>query len=113
MKLYEFGPATEKIFVVGDVHGAFESFLNCMAVRMKEPEAYIAFLGDHADRGNEGVEILESFRESSFQSQQELFLSTFPPKNEDGSYHQARQKDFHLPSIHSDNGLAAPCASPL
>jgi predicted phosphodiesterase len=59
-KLFEFGSDTHKIFVVGDLHGDFQSFQRVVEVWQKEPDAYIVFLGDYADRGEQGVEILES-----------------------------------------------------
>jgi predicted phosphodiesterase len=59
-RLYEFGPKTRKIFVVGDLHGYFKGFSVPVESWRKEKGSFIIFLGDYADRGPRGLEIIES-----------------------------------------------------
>ncbi|MHA1239038.1 MAG: metallophosphoesterase family protein [Candidatus Odinarchaeia archaeon] len=60
-KLTEFSEG-ERVIVAGDIHGDFESFQ-----RIREsfnPECdYLIFLGDYADRGRFGVEVIEGLVE--------------------------------------------------
>lgn len=60
MKLFEFNQDTRKIFVAGDLHGDLQSYTAIVNVWKKEADAFLVFLGDYADRGENGVEILES-----------------------------------------------------
>ena len=54
----------EKILVVGDLHGDFDVFKKIIEIFKKEIERRekicLLFLGDYADRGDFGVEIIES-----------------------------------------------------
>jgi len=49
-----------KIFVVGDLHGDYESFKNAIKIFDKDKKEgdVLIFLGDYADRGPNGVEII-------------------------------------------------------
>jgi predicted MPP superfamily phosphohydrolase len=49
-----------KVFVVGDLHGDYESFKNAVKIfdENKEEGDILIFLGDYADRGPNGVEII-------------------------------------------------------
>jgi hypothetical protein len=58
--LFEFNQDTRKIFVAGDLHGDFQSYTAIVNAWEKEAGAFLVFLGDYADRGENGVEILES-----------------------------------------------------
>jgi Icc-related predicted phosphoesterase len=53
----------QSLTVVGDLHGDLESFEKILANRKKEENNYIIFLGDYADRGEKGVEIIEKLIE--------------------------------------------------
>jgi len=57
----------EKLFVVGDLHGDLEVFLeiekNFKDEIKKSSEIYLLFLGDYADRGDYGVEVIEGLKE--------------------------------------------------
>jgi predicted phosphodiesterase len=49
-----------KVFVVGDLHGDYESFKNAVKIfdENKKEGDILIFLGDYADRGPNGVEII-------------------------------------------------------
>jgi diadenosine tetraphosphatase ApaH/serine/threonine PP2A family protein phosphatase len=58
-KLVEFGEL-EELMVVGDLHGDWRSFSEILEDWDLENErSYILFLGDYADRGTQGFEIIE------------------------------------------------------
>jgi serine/threonine-protein phosphatase PP1 catalytic subunit len=59
-KLFELDNKIRKIYVVGDLHGDFLAYQSIIHAWEKEKEAFIVFLGDYADRGRQGLEILES-----------------------------------------------------
>jgi hypothetical protein len=65
-KLYELGPA-EKTFVVGDLHGDLRTFEYVVDAWRRSKNSNLIFLGDYADRGEQGVEIIESLMELSKQ----------------------------------------------
>ena len=50
----------DKIFVVGDLHGDYDSYKKTLGIWRKEKDSILIFLGDFADRGNKGFEIVES-----------------------------------------------------
>lgn len=50
---------SESLTVVGDLHGDLESFERILKNWKDEKNNYIIFLGDYADRGRDGVEIIE------------------------------------------------------
>jgi diadenosine tetraphosphatase ApaH/serine/threonine PP2A family protein phosphatase len=52
-----------QIFVVGDLHGDFDSYNKILNDWQKEKDTILLFLGDFADRGDSGVEIIESLIE--------------------------------------------------
>lgn len=58
--LFNIDKSVEIIMVVGDLHGDLESFNHIMRCWREEKCSLIIFLGDFADRGNQGVEITES-----------------------------------------------------
>ncbi|MFH7880861.1 MAG: metallophosphoesterase family protein [Candidatus Aenigmatarchaeota archaeon] len=49
---------SEKVIVVGDLHGDYDSFLKTKEF-LEEDDYIIIYLGDYADRGSSGVEIIE------------------------------------------------------
>lgn len=55
----------EKIFVVGDLHGDFRSYSKITEKLGREEGSLFVFLGDFADRGDKGFEIIESLMEIS------------------------------------------------
>lgn len=61
-KLYEltFDALSEvcRVIVVGDIHGDYESFRKVCSL-FDDKNDYLIFLGDYADRGSRGVEVLE------------------------------------------------------
>jgi hypothetical protein len=59
-RLYQFSPRTEKIIVVGDLHGHFKGYEAAVDYWRSQKGADLLFLGDYADRGPDGVEILEA-----------------------------------------------------
>lgn len=50
----------ESLIVVGDLHGDLESFNKILSSWKNRKNNYIIFLGDYADRGENGLEIIES-----------------------------------------------------
>jgi hypothetical protein len=54
-----YGGNAKTVFVVGDLHGDLESFLKILD-RFKTPKrnSLLLFLGDYADRGSNGIEII-------------------------------------------------------
>jgi serine/threonine-protein phosphatase 5 len=59
-KLYELTSLPKKVFVVGDLHGDLRSFEQIVEVWQKEENSHLILLGDYADRGRQGLEIIES-----------------------------------------------------
>jgi len=49
----------ESLIVVGDLHGDLESFNKILNIWKDDKNNYIIFLGDYADRGSNGLEIIE------------------------------------------------------
>jgi len=64
-RVYEFPPDTKRIIAVGDLHGDLASFEKAISIWKEQPHSQIVFLGDYADRGHRGVEILEALMELS------------------------------------------------
>jgi len=62
-QLFRFDENTKKIFVVGDLHGDVETFKSAIRLWKKRKNAFLILLGDYADRGENGFEILESLKE--------------------------------------------------
>ncbi len=64
-KLYEFAldalSEDGRILVVGDIHGDYESFRQVCSF-FDDANDYLIFLGDYADRGSKGVEVVEGVR---------------------------------------------------
>lgn len=54
---------SESLTVVGDLHGDSESFNKILNNCKNEKNNYIIFLGDYADRGKNGLEIIEKLKE--------------------------------------------------
>jgi predicted phosphodiesterase len=52
----------ENLIIVGDLHGDLRSFERIVE-KWKEKNGYIIFLGDYADRGHNGLEIIENLME--------------------------------------------------
>ncbi len=63
--LYEFKPGTRKILAVGDLHGDINSLGRIITFWRKEPDTSLLFLGDYADRGGQGVAVIEALDELS------------------------------------------------
>ena len=61
-KLVEIGDS-ESLTVVGDLHGDLESFDRILNNWKDKKNNYIIFLGDYADRGKNGLEIIEKLIE--------------------------------------------------
>lgn len=58
-KLFYIPGDVERIIVVGDLHGDYESFKNALELHKNDKKSFIVFLGDYGDRGENGVEIIE------------------------------------------------------
>jgi 3',5'-cyclic AMP phosphodiesterase CpdA len=50
-----------QIIIVGDIHGDYDSFKKARSL-FNPTQDYIIFLGDYADRGENGIEVIESLR---------------------------------------------------
>ncbi len=67
----------EKLLVVGDIHGDFESLKNALAYFDKlsaSSKVSIIFLGDYADRGHNGLEVVETLRKISLNNNRIILL---------------------------------------
>ena len=58
-RLYELDPCAPRIIVVGDLHGTFVACKSAVKYWRAQTDAFIIFLGDYADRGSGGAEIIE------------------------------------------------------
>jgi hypothetical protein len=58
--LYEFSPDTREILVAGDLHGDIDSLNRILGLWRETTGAVLLFLGDYADRGSHGVEVIET-----------------------------------------------------
>jgi hypothetical protein len=65
-RLFEYDPTTfsqdDKFFVIGDIHGDFD-VLESALKRIDLEKDRVLFLGDYADRGPNGVEVIEKVNE--------------------------------------------------
>ena len=65
-KLYELTPnllsEIDQIIIVGDLHGDYESFRRVRNL-FNPKQDYVIFLGDYADRGPKGIEVIEGIKE--------------------------------------------------
>jgi hypothetical protein len=61
-RLHQFDPRTEKIIVVGDLHGYLKAFDSAVNYWRSQKGSYLLFLGDYADRGPDGLEIIEALK---------------------------------------------------
>ena len=52
---------TTQIIIIGDIHGDYESFKKARSL-FNPTQDYIIFLGDYADRGENGIEVIESLK---------------------------------------------------
>jgi diadenosine tetraphosphatase ApaH/serine/threonine PP2A family protein phosphatase len=52
-----------KLIVAGDIHGDFRAFGGIRKIFEKEPDSLLIFLGDYADRGEKGLEVIEGVQE--------------------------------------------------
>ena len=52
-----------EILVAGDLHGDFEAFESIRDLFLSRPDSLLIFLGDYADRGPHGLEIVEGVTE--------------------------------------------------
>jgi hypothetical protein len=59
----------ERILVFGDIHGDIDSLKRGLSLRRRSD--YVVFLGDYADRGSEGVEVIEGI---------DMLLDRYPEK---------------------------------
>jgi len=50
---------TGDILIAGDIHGDLEAFERAVAVHKETPSSTLVFLGDYADRGDRGLEVIE------------------------------------------------------
>ena len=59
-KLYEFDSGVKQVIVAGDLHGDLKSFEKSLQYWQSNPAASLVLLGDYADRGPQGIEIIET-----------------------------------------------------
>jgi hypothetical protein len=52
-----------KLIVVGDIHGDYRAFEGVRKIFAAEPGSLLIFLGDYADRGDHGLEVIEGVQE--------------------------------------------------
>jgi len=63
--------ASKRLLVVGDVHGDIQTILSILKI-FDPSEDTIIFLGDYADRGSNGVEVVDTIRSLSEKSPQNV-----------------------------------------
>ena len=63
--------ASSRLLVVGDVHGDIQTILSILKI-FDPSEDIIIFLGDYADRGSNGVEVVDTIRSLSEKSPQNV-----------------------------------------
>jgi len=52
-----------EVLVAGDIHGDLKAFIKAKKIFEEKKNAVIVFLGDYADRGENGLEVIESIQE--------------------------------------------------
>ncbi|MEM3402625.1 MAG: metallophosphoesterase family protein [Candidatus Hadarchaeales archaeon] len=52
-----------RVLVAGDIHGDLEAFLSIRKIFGEDQEALLIFLGDYADRGENGLEVIRGVAE--------------------------------------------------
>ena len=76
-----------KIFVAGDLHGDFESYQKIKEIWKKEKNSLLIFLGDYADRGDRGYEIIEDLMELKNEERVILIKGNHEDYSEEGFPH--------------------------
>jgi len=56
------GPC-ENVLIAGDIHGDFDAFERAVEIYRETENSMLVFLGDYADRGGKGLEVIESLAE--------------------------------------------------
>lgn len=51
------------VWVAGDIHGDLDAFFRLREIFEKERGSFLVFLGDYADRGESGLEVIKGVRE--------------------------------------------------
>ena len=75
----------KSLTVVGDLHGDFASFQKIMGNWKDEKDSYIVFLGDYADRGSNGLEIIERLEKLKGNENVVLLKGNHEDYSEDGN----------------------------
>jgi len=52
-----------EVLIAGDIHGDLEAFVEAKQVFEEKENAVVVFLGDYADRGENGLEVIEGVKE--------------------------------------------------
>lgn len=69
----EFLKKYERLLVAGDIHGDMKSFQKIFSIFHPEKDMLL-FLGDYADRGDSGVEIIEALLETQREGRENIIL---------------------------------------
>ena len=77
----------DRIFVAGDLHGDFESYRKIKEIWGKEKNSLLIFLGDYADRGDKGYEIIEDLMELKNEENVILLKGNHEDYSEEGLPH--------------------------
>lgn len=77
----------ENLTVVGDIHGDLQSFNDILNRRKKGGNNYTIFLGDYADRGENGMEIIEKLAEMKHDNDVVLLKGNHEDYYTDGEPH--------------------------
>ncbi|MEM2508264.1 MAG: metallophosphoesterase family protein [Candidatus Hadarchaeales archaeon] len=53
----------KNVLIAGDIHGDFNAFKRALEIFEETPDSILIFLGDYADRGDMGLEVIETLTE--------------------------------------------------
>ena len=69
----EFQKKYDRLLVAGDIHGDMKSFQSIFSIFHPEKDVLL-FMGDYADRGDSGVEIIEALLETQEEGRENIIL---------------------------------------
>ena len=101
MKNRVFTRDIKTVYVVGDLHGDNDSFIKILSLYKKaEKDSLLIFLGDYADRGKQGVEIITKLNDLlesneniiALKGNHELYINGFPAFSPCNLVEEARSK---------------------
>lgn len=101
MKNRVFTSSIKTVYVAGDLHGDYDSFVKILSLHNKAAsDTLLLFLGDYADRGKQGVEIITKLNHLlqsneniiALKGNHELYFNGFPAFSPCNLVEEARSK---------------------